>query len=509
MDQPFPLERLKPSRSPSPRQLSPDQLASLVQQLADQTKNIRDQPYSPSAWLDRAATLDALGYPELAVGDAWKAERLARRMLAFPRERKDRRWRLGQGSGFWMCYVDMDSDRQDDKDEVLLVRLQDHLAKAGLMMKSNLCSYPGSGYGRFIPQEYPWLSDRHRHRSDGVVAEINENLSRNTVRTAAGKPYCEVKRCSFGLGGDTEARPPTAFGMFATCNIRQGTEILLDRTELFGCIGPSGSRSKLTGAICGDPFHPNTKDDEGSMDLRWVRERLRGRAAETLLVCRVFLACVQQRNAHSAQAPARCVTHVMARSESAADHLDRHHLHPLDLPEIARIVPTYHEQKPRMFRLDSDVAVPNEALQQFGIDIYTDERFDTWVLFTVAARLDNNGWTSPTCAVFNPLFSLFNHSCEPNVDWRSSKDHRTIKMTTTKDVAKSEQLFVEYDSFEHKKPLQQRRERLSKWIDGPCLCSRCAREDQESDGRKADPQGGVDEEVSAETTAGSLVLSGH
>ena len=149
------------------------------------------------------------------------------------------------------------------------------------------------------------------------------------------------------------------------------------------------------------------------------------------------------------------------------------------MSEIARSVPTYHEQSPQDFSLDRDIAVPNEALQQCGVDIYADERFDTWVLFTVAARLDNNSWTNPSCAVLNPLFSLFNHSCDPNVEWRSSRDHRTIKMTTARDVAMGEQLFVEYDSFEHKKPVAQRRERLGKWIDGPCLCTRCVREEQE------------------------------
>lgn len=163
-------------------------------------------------------------------------------------------------------------------------------------------------------------------------------------------------------------------------------------------------------------------------------------------------------------------------------------------------MPTYHQQLPQVFSLDHDIAVPNEALQHFGVDIYADQHFDTWVLFTIAARLDNNSWSTPTCAVLNPLFSLFNHSCDPNVDWKSSNDHRTIKMTTKRDVAKDEQLFVEYDSFEHKKPLAQRRERLSRWIDGPCLCSRCVREERELKSGKLVGQDHLSEAVSGGDT---------
>ena len=78
----------------------------------------------------------------------------------------------------------------------------------------------------------------------------------------------------------------------------------------------------------------------------------------------------------------------------------------------------------------------------------------------------------------NPLFSLFNHSCEPNVNWATQKDHRTVVMRVSKDVAAGEQLFVEYDAFEHDKSVDERRKRLTRWIDGPCMCSRCVREEQ-------------------------------
>jgi len=309
MDLPFPASQLEPTRPPdSSRTPSPEQITIQVQQLAAQTRAIRGQPYNPARWLDRAEVLDELGYPELAVGDACKAERLAKGLLAFLTDRRGVDWRLGSGGGFWMRDEAEVGRESEDGREGLVDRVQDLIAKARLLVTSNLCSYPECEEGRFVPQEYPWLCEAHRGRGDGLVAEINHQLGKNLVRTTAGKTYCEVKRCSFGPASEGETKSPTALGVFATCNIRKGTKILIDRTELFGCIGQSSSRMKLTGALCGDPLHPNTVDDEGSMDLRWVRDRLEGKAAETLLVCRVLLACVQRGDAHTSPAHAGYVS---------------------------------------------------------------------------------------------------------------------------------------------------------------------------------------------------------
>jgi hypothetical protein len=151
---------------------------------------------------------------------------------------------------------------------------------------------------------------------------------------------------------------------------------------------------------------------------------------------------------------------------------------PLDLPAIARLTATYHRQDVKTFRLDHDFAIINDALELFGFDIFASHNYDTWALFTLSARLSNNSWTNPMSVSLNPLFSLFNHSCEPNVDWATQKDHRTVVMRVSKDVVAGEQLFVEYDGFEHDKPVHKRRQRLTRWIDGLCMCSRCAREER-------------------------------
>ena len=79
----------------------------------------------------------------------------------------------------------------------------------------------------------------------------------------------------------------------------------------------------------------------------------------------------------------------------------------------------------------------------------------------------------------SPLFSLFNHSCEPNVAWKVQEDNTTMVLKADRDVREGEQLFVGYDSFVRDQSLATRRKRLKKWLDDDCRCSRCLREEAE------------------------------
>ena len=186
------------------------------------------------------------------------------------------------------------------------------------------------------------------------------------------------------------------------------------------------------------------------MDLRWVRDKAGKQASSVLLNVRLLLCSIQ-------------------------DGVE----HPLDHSLIARLTPTYAEDKVESFSLQNDIVTPNEALQRFGIDIFANLNYDTWVLFTIQARAFNNSCGDPMSESLNPLFSLFNHSCEPNVEWTTTEDHRTIKVKARRNIDGGEQLLVEYDQFIRNQPLEARRKRMMRWLDGPCLCTRCIREERE------------------------------
>ena len=52
-------------------------------------------------------------------------------------------------------------------------------------------------------------------------------------------------------------------------------------------------------------------------------------------------------------------------------------------------------------------------------------------------------------------------------------------MRTKRDIKEGEQLLVEYDQFMENQPLEVRRKLMRWWLDGPCQCTRCMREEKE------------------------------
>jgi hypothetical protein len=161
----------------------------------------------------------------------------------------------------------------------------------------------------------------------------------NKTKTPEGTPCVEVKRCSF-QPGEEDLSESAPLGVFATCDLPSGHRILVDRTEFFGCSGPGPGNSKnvLGGSFgCLHPLHPNLADDESSHDLRWVRERAGQYAADPVLLCRTLLASA-----------------VSTTSQS-----------PLDLPEIARLTPTYHQQDTKYL---GDLHSRGTAAQQLVVE---------------------------------------------------------------------------------------------------------------------------------------------
>lgn len=130
-------------------------------------------------------------------------------------------------------------------------------------------------------------------------------------------------------------------------------------------------------------------------------------------------------------------------------------------------------------RTTADAIVLYKVLQQHGVDIFADVNWDTYIFFAIKARLSNNSWSTPTSESISSLFSFFNHSCEANVEWKSSNNLRTMIVSARRDIARGEQLFVCYDGFAADQPLEARRSRFWKWINGPCQCSKCLREEDE------------------------------
>lgn len=72
----------------------------------------------------------------------------------------------------------------------------------------------------------------------------------------------------------------------------------------------------------------------------------------------------------------------------------------------ARLTPSYRTTVYKSFCLEKDITILMEVLQNFGIDIFANHNFDTWILFEIHARVINNSWSDPLATCVSPLFSL-------------------------------------------------------------------------------------------------------
>jgi hypothetical protein len=109
------------------------------------------------------------------------------------------------------------------------------------------------------------------------------------------------------------------------------------------------------------------------------------------------------------------------------------------------------------------------------------------------ARIENNSWSDPGITSLNILFCAFNHSCEPNIDWRldpADRSPSTIRLVAKRDIAAGEQLFVIYDQYLTEACLSNRRASMRHWLDADCRCVKCLREEavlQNGSERKSKP----------------------
>jgi hypothetical protein len=150
---------------------------------------------------------------------------------------------------------------------------------------------------------------------------------------------------------------------------------------------------------------------------------------------------------------------------------------PLDHPLIARLKPLANKNHVDVFTLTESVIIPIKILEQLGVDVFANRNFDTDVLHSIWTRLANNkaGCPDPRLGFVDevtPYLPLFNHGCEPNVEWRRENGSTTVRFFAIKPVKKGEELFCSYLNVGGIL-VEERQEMLWPWFEGPCLCCRC------------------------------------
>lgn len=454
---------------------------TLMQAVDDCNARLPQDAYNPDIWTERASYFLALNYPELAASDAYKAGLLLDDLDTRSREAKstDLPMRLRAygilGQALYDCHCHCEAAEFWEK---VATKVPGEFAKSkaeGIreLLKRKEDAAAGLGGtpqeqkdrlrdGGVVTVHYPWIEKRQLTRSPELVDMINKELREK-------EEACYLKSSSLASRDDM-------LGLFAARDMEPSECIIVDRTATGicsiidngcceNCYGPI-SNSSVKASCCSTvycsqecydlavtTYHQALCGKDFSYLFKGVRG-LRNNASpmRPLLMLRFLAACVQA-GAHNS---------------------------PLDHPIIARLQPLANREHLGVFTFTESIITPIKILKQLGVDVFANPNFDTMILHSIWTRIANNkaGSSHPTRGFIDeitPLLPLFNHSCEPNVEYRRDGGSTTMRFYTQRSIKTGEELFISYRNVEGVK-LEQRVKMLWPWFEEPCLCTRCKRE---------------------------------
>lgn len=219
--------------------------------------------------------------------------------------------------------------------------------------------------GQAMMVAYPWLPSEQRTRSHEVIADARKEM------LECSRQALEVKRSSIG---------DNCFGVFAVKDINKGDIILdsqgpigvncdqLSGKACYNCFGKLGNSQttfkccpqlKFCGNKCRDIAEKFYHHAVCGKDFNFVDEVKKTRVDpkdddkhpfSTLTWLRMLAICVQDGR------------------------------HPLDVPTFARLIPQHAIPAPVPWDFEARVVQPNKVLQVLGVDIFADQKYDSWVL---------------------------------------------------------------------------------------------------------------------------------
>lgn len=512
-----------------------------ISEISKLTKDIADLPYDPEPWLHRSQCLRRLGYPELALGDAYKARLLVEAALGGTSISSTdvtgdnalvtfgmKVWWLHMTDPAWEQWKSTIATPGALRDRVIdiLKRLELQIWTELMegLMASNAChdyvqmsreavaKFPSDVIfpselmnaeawfeqrkdildtqhttgeistsllqstlynGGVFPVAYPWMTEDLVTREDACLKQVQKEFKLESTN-------CVVARSTIrNVLGNTESLSHNdVFGVFATKNIDLAETVLIDRTtagvisSLDRCATCCNNLSVTTanacctvaycseactqtaiqsfhGPLCSKDFnflYDGAKSAKFSTDL----------SIDSLLLLRVL---------------------ALAIHEQA--------LQPLKTSLLARLTPAYNIDQLIIFNFPDHIITPIRILQELGIDIFANSAYETWVIHTMRYRLQNNkhGQTLDELhgTAINPLYSMFNHSCSPNVGWEHKGSTSTLRLFAERSIVEGEELFISYVKTMDME-WAERQQALVPWLGMDCECERCREERPNLDG---------------------------
>ena len=492
----------------------------MVTPIIESTKRWSELCYDPTQWMSRANQLGLLGYPELATGDAYKARLLVQAKFDM---HKGKSTALGRKVNvpFEDDEKTMDTLRKNILTFLIdsLICLDEPLGTQKLVREArdyypsdlrfkelsnvaiNLLERkrheirtqspsrkPEDLYnptGHTFQEQYPFISPRHMSRSKDAIYAAQKALEfLSTNCSLAPRTFLNA------ANSNTEA-----FGIYATMDVKPGSRLFMDETIL-GAADTVPSHSLTAGRLeicencCGSLLLNSTERVKSACcSAVYCSEHCR----TTALAFYHQSICGQNydwllRSSKGTNSYSKLMTgSLWLRVLATCVQSD---CHPLDHPLVARLVPHFHDVSASQWTLRHNIIQPIRILQQLGVDIFQDLRYDTWVLENLGLRLKTNQRSDSTdddreISAVNYLYSFLNHSCEPNAYWYTAnvrdgvtaRGSSTIVVVAIKPIRKGEEVCIDYCNVSQIRDRAKRQKKLRTWIsNGMCQCTRCQRE---------------------------------
>jgi hypothetical protein len=326
--------------------------------------------------------------------------------------------------------------------------------------------------GGVYPTAFPWMEENLVRRDDVLFQPLRKEFS-------VGSSNCTVSRSTFGHASEEDGTivEIDVLGVVATEIVESGTTVLLDSTvagvitsntrcptccgKVLGNFTNLCCSVKYCSAVCSKTasttFHPALcgKDIAFLFDDAKSAESTTSFSLDSLLLLRVLALSLQENVAQ-----------------------------PLQTTILNRLTPTYDMDHLIIFNFHAHIITPIRILQALSVDIFSNPLYDTWVLHTIRCRLQNNKHGQTLDGLYgtavNPLYSMFNHSCEPNVEWEHVEENSTLRCFSRRDIEQGEELFISYIGYGEME-YSERQGRLAPWLGKECRCTRCVRERSEEE----------------------------
>lgn len=318
--------------------------------------------------------------------------------------------------------------------------------------------------GSVYPVAYPWMGEGMINRDDAVFKMVKEEFQSNSANATVAKST--IRNVSGGNVDEFDV-----LGVVASKDINVGDTVLVDSTlasvlesdkdRCPACCAPI-STSTISNACCPVLYCSHACS---AIALSTFHPAVCGKDFSDL-----FTAATDSQPTSSNSLDSMLLLRILALSKQHAE------TNPLETPLLARLTPTYGLDQLTIFSFVWHIVFPITLLQRLDIDPFSDPSYDTWVLHTLRCRVQNNQHAQILDGTLgtsvSPLYSMFNHSCAPNIDWDYVDGSSTVRMFAVKKVAKGEELFISYLRA-WDMDIKERQAKLMGWLGRACGCAKC------------------------------------